>query len=254
MAKLREIVEHLDAVLDNAAFSEVDDSLNGLQVEGAKEVQKVSLGVDACLELSEKAASEKADLILVHHGFFWGSARAIIGPFKNTISSLIENNISLYATHLPLDAHPTYGNNQVLQELLELDNSRSSADYKGRNIGRLGLNSKNINFSEYVKRLSQLEGAGQIYNLNFGPEIPERVMTVSGGAADCIRAFNEEGFDTLITGEPKQFVYHFAKENKLNLICAGHYATETLGVKALGKMLEEKFKIESKFINIPTGI
>ena len=229
-------------------------SLNGLQVEGADSVSNIVVTVDASLELTERSEVAEADLVLVHHGLFWGKPKAVEGSHKKLLTNLFASQTSLYATHLPLDAHAELGNNQCLAKVLELDEISSAGEYGGELIGRLGSNAKKLDLSEFTNRLEKLDGKHQVSTLAFGPKVPKKVMIVSGSAADMLYSYKEEGFDTFITGEAKQFAYHFAKEHGLNVIFAGHYATETLGVKALGKLLEDKFKVNWKFVDIPTGI
>ena len=252
MAELTKIISFLDETLASPSFS--DASLNGLQVEGSKEVSNVAVAVDVSLELVSHPDAKSADLLIVHHGLFWGKPLAIAGPHKRVIGSLFESNTSLYTSHLPLDAHAELGNNQCLAELLELCEVVSAGDYNGIKIGRLGLNKQKLSIENFDQKLSSLEGDFKPLILPFGPKTPERVMIVSGSAADMLYAHKSEKFDTFITGEPKQFAYHYAKEHGLNAIFAGHYSSETLGVKALGKLLEEKFSVKWKFVDIPTGI
>ena len=162
--------------------------------------------------------------------------------------------MSLYSSHLPLDANPQVGNNFKLAEFIGLNAPQSCMEYKGNNIGCLATNGSGLKMEQICKRLSELEGASSPLSVDFGPAIPKKILIVTGSAADSLYHFESLGFDTLITGEPKQFAYHFAKERGLNAIFAGHYATETLGVKAVGNLLENQFNIKSNFINVPTGI
>ena len=253
MAAQEQIVTFLDQEL---RISEFDDaSLNGLQVEGGGEVNKLAVAVDAGLSVIEAAAAEKAQMLMVHHGLFWGDALAVTGPRKKALKTLFDAEINLYAAHLPLDAHEQHGNNFCLARMLGLESLEPAVVYRGAHIGCRGSNAGAKSLKEMVEVLKTLPGANHDFTtLAFGPEKPENVCLLSGSGVDQIYSFEKENFDTLVTGEPKQFAYHFAKENKLNVICAGHYATETIGVRTLGEALAEKFKLELSFIDEPTGI
>ena len=253
MGKLKDISEFLDQELQVNEFNDV--SLNGLQIEGSREVSSIAVAVDSGLSIIEQAIELGAQLLIVHHGLFWGKPLAIHGAHKTLLEKCFNSGLSLYACHLPLDAHLKYGNNAALAKLIELENVQSAFNYQGKHIGVKGLNSKKLTFSDINSRLTSLPGAtNDIHSLNFGPKVPASVGILSGSGADVLEEFNTTGFDTLITGESKQFAYHFSKDNKLNAIFAGHYATETLGVQELGKLLKSKFNVQWRFIDHPTGI
>lgn len=255
MAALHEIVDFLAEYLKLDEFE--DSSLNGLQIEGAAEVTKIGAAVDAGLAVLEDAAARGVNLLLVHHGLFWGQPRAVTGAHKEFIRLSLEKGISLFAAHLPLDAHPRLGNNALLSRLLELDAITPAGYYRGSYIGLCGINVKRHSRSVIAERLGQLRGAAapsSYLKLEFGPEIPERVCIMSGSGADQLYQFREDRFDTLISGEPKQFAYHFCRENGLNAYFPGHYASETVGIEALAKLAGEKFALEWEFIDHPTGI
>ena len=163
--------------------------------------------------------------------------------------------MSLVAAHLPLDANELHGNNFELARLLELDDLEPAARYEGSFVGCVGDNKRRKNLGDLVASLKTLDGAtSDPLVLNFGPSTPERVCIVSGAGADQLYNFEHENFDTLITGEPRQAAYHFCKENKLNAIFAGHYATETIGVQKLGAELTQRFSVSCEFIDEPTQI
>ena len=226
-----------------------------MQLEGNHSVSTIASSVDSGLSIIKNAAEQNADLLLVHHGMFWGLPLAITDSHKEIVKTLIDSNLSLVAQHLPLDASEKYGNNYSLARLLELENLSPAAFYKGKAIGCIGENSKNNPFAFFVNTLKQkLEGIGSFSSLDFGPKVPEKICIVSGSAADQLHQYKEEGFDTFITGEPKQFAYHFCKDNGINAIFAGHYATETLGVKNIAEATAKKFNLKHVFINHPTGI
>ena len=251
MAQLGEIVSFLNRELRVSDFA--DSSLNGLQVEGSETISKVAVAVDAGQAVIEAAVKTGAQALIVHHGLFWGKPLAITGAHRRAVSTLLENRLSLLTYHLPLDAHVEWGNNFALGKILGLQHLQSAFPYHGNNIGCIGESSQTV--SQLAATLGSLDGATtgpQV--LNFGPSPSRRIGIISGAGADALYELPRLGIDTFITGEPRQFAYHFARDNALNVIFAGHYATETLGVKELGKALTLKFNTEWEFINLPTGI
>ncbi|MCC6953275.1 MAG: Nif3-like dinuclear metal center hexameric protein [Deltaproteobacteria bacterium] len=250
---LEELVGVLDSELKIREFR--DMSLNGLQIEGAPNIQKICTSVDAGESVVLAAIQQRAHVLIVHHGLFWGSPLAIRGSHKRVVKAALDNGLSLYACHLPLDAHQEWGNNVCLARMLGLSELKSGALYDGMFIGCVAENVGARTFDELCTILKQLPGAPTNFvTLPFGPQIPRKLCIVSGGGADTIRQAEADGFDTLITGEPKQYLYHYARERSLNVVCAGHYATETVGVQALGNMLATKFGVEHVFVPEPTGI
>ena len=248
-----DLIRFLDSELKIREFR--DTSLNGLQIEGRSTITKVATAVDAGESLIEKSVSVGADLLFVHHGLFWGSPLAVRGAHGRVVRKSVAGELNLYAAHLPLDAHQEWGNNFLLARRLRLSALRPAAMYDGVCIGCCGENASGLSFDAMVRELGALEGApAQPVVLAFGPKVPRSVCVVSGGGADTIRQAESEGFDTLVTGEPKQSLFHFAKERGLNVVCAGHYATETVGVQAVGAVLAERFGLEHVFISEPTGI
>ncbi|MCB0323418.1 MAG: Nif3-like dinuclear metal center hexameric protein [Bdellovibrionales bacterium] len=253
MATLSEILAYLGEELRLDEYE--DSAYNGLQIEGASEVKKIGAAVDAGLSVVEKAVAQGIDFLVVHHGLFWGQATPVTGARKALLQRAFEGNISLYGVHLPLDAHRTLGNNFLLARRLGLEELGPAVFYRGSYIGCVGRNRKNIPLSEMASRLESLPGAEPNFlKLDYGPQIPARVCVVTGAGADQLYQFRDENFDTLITGEPRQFAYHFCKENKLNALFCGHYASETLGVEAVAKHVAEKFGLTWEFIDEPTGI
>jgi dinuclear metal center YbgI/SA1388 family protein len=248
-----ELIKFLDTILSPSNF--IDSSLNGLQVEGKEQIKSVAVAVDAGLAVIADAINKSADILIVHHGIFWGKEERVIGARKKLLSTLLNADLSLYASHLPLDAHVQYGNNFQLAYLLELADIIPAVPYKGSFIGSKGTNKKGLSLEQLSIKLSALKGSiSAPLILPFGPTIPEKVCIVSGSAADTLYNYQELDFDTFISGEPKQFAYHFAKENNLNVIFAGHYATETVGVIALGEEIKKRFGVAVQFLDHPTGI
>ncbi len=250
--KLSELTDYLDAYLRIAEIE--DSSKNGLQVEGPEEVSKVALAVDGCLAAFEQAVEAEAQLLIVHHGLFWDEPLRLVGPHFRRVRTLIEGGCGLYAAHLPLDAHPEVGNNAELARLLGLGDVRPFGKYHGVEIGIAGVLDPPLEMPALIGRLIQALNRPPIRVLAHGPERAHRVGCISGFAVSMVDQVEEAGLDTFITGETSHGYFHQAAERGLNLLFAGHYATETLGVKALGRHLEEKFGLETIFLDIPTGM
>ncbi|MBN1315954.1 MAG: Nif3-like dinuclear metal center hexameric protein [Anaerolineales bacterium] len=225
----------------------------GLQVEGNPEVNKITTSVDSALPVLEKAIAANSQLHLVHHGIFWGEPQCLVGPLGNRVRALFTAGVSLYAAHLALDAHPEIGNNAILANMLEIDATSRWAESKGNLIGIIGNAPANLEFTELLDRLESILGIkAQVYA--HGSFQVKRVGIVSGGGAGHIAEAAILGIDTYITGEIMHAHYWDAAEYGINVICAGHYATEKVGVKALGSHLAEKFELEVEFIDFPTGL
>lgn len=251
MASLRDVCAFLETTLDLKAFE--DSSDNGLQIEGVSEILRIGLAVDACQSAALEAKKRKCEFLLVHHGLLWSKSVRLTGANLAIFKAFLDARLSLFAAHLPLDAHERYGNNFALAGQLGLTDLGSAVEHRGRKIGCIGTNAKKQPLEYFAKRLEELPGA-VMKVFPFGPPVPRRVCVVSGGAAGEVGKYEQEGFDTFISGEPSQFTYHFAKDHEVNIIFAGHYATETVGVQKLGEALAAKFKVETTFIDLPTGI
>lgn len=253
MTKLDNLIKYIENLISPKNFK--DSSLNGLQIEGKKNIKKIAASVDSGISVINEAVEKNIDFLLVHHGIFWGMPLAISGSHKILIKKILDASLNLYAQHLPIDAHSEFGNNALLAKKLGLELERKAINYGGQEIAYICKNPKKLSFQSICKELELLVGADKNFKrLAFGTDVPESILIITGSGADAIYEFSELNFDTIITGEPKQFTYHFAKDNNLNAAFAGHYATETLGVDELGKHLAEKFKLEYTFINQPTGI
>lgn len=253
MANLSTLVAHLDTLLQSGAFS--DTSKNGLQVEsGAGEVRRAAVAVDAGLSVLEAAVSEKAQLLIVHHGLLWGSESPLTGIFGKKIRTLIEGGCSLYASHLPLDAHLEVGNNAELARAIGLTHLEPYMLYKGALLGVRGRCPAPRTLDSFIEAAAKFVGAKTPFVLPFGPASISTVGIVTGSGTLALEESARLGLDLFITGEPKQASYHEAKELGLNVLFAGHYATETFGVRALGERLKNTFGVETLFIDEPTGI
>jgi len=250
MAELKKIVKYLDKYLE---IEEIEDkSWNGLQVEGKKEVNKVVSSVTAGVDVFEKAKKENPDLILVHHGIFWKNSNPSIRDwYKERVLSLLKKDISLYVSHLPLDRHPVVGNNAQILKVLKVEVKEEMSERKGKNIGWIG-ECEEKPLKEIVDKINE-EISTKSTVLDYGKKKVKRIGVVSGGAPyDIFEAIDKE-VDLFITGDAAD-ITEVAKDAKINVIFAGHYATETLGVKALNSLLKNKFNIETSFVDVPTNL
>lgn len=250
--KREELITYLN---DYLRVKEIEDSSqNGLQVEGPEEVTEVAFAVDGCQAAFERAVAIGAQLLVVHHGLFWDKPLCLVGPLFQRVKTLIEGNCGLYAVHLPLDFHPEVGNNAELARLLELKDVRAFGEYHGSTIGIGGVLAPPIPLEVLVEQLARATGEPPVRVLAHGPAEASQVGCISGGAAFLMDQIADAGFDTFVTGETSHSFFHQAAEWGLNVVYGGHYATETLGVKALARHLEEKFGLETTFLDIPTGM
>ena len=246
------LIDYLD---DYLRVGEIEDeSQNGLQVEGPDEIKRVAFAVDACLASFEQAVAEGAQLLVVHHGLFWSEPQRLIGPHFERVKTLIEGRCGLYAVHLPLDAHRQVGNNAEMARLLELRDTRPFGTYHGLDIGVAGVLEPPLDLPALIGRLIDALGTPPVRVLDHGPDEVRTVGCVSGGAASMMDQAAHEGLDAYITGETSHAFFHQAAELGLNVFFAGHYATETLGVKALARHLEDRFALDTVFMRIPTGM
>ncbi|TNE49977.1 MAG: Nif3-like dinuclear metal center hexameric protein [Deltaproteobacteria bacterium] len=249
-----ELCQYLDEYLQFEFFPR-DISQNGLQVEGPDTINTIAVAVDARTQTLQAAANLGADWLLVHHGIFWGRSELVRGPHYRRLKICIENNLGLYAAHLPLDAHMDVGNNAVLGNKLGLENIQAWGKYKGQTLGVRGSLPKPIplkDFLQTAKNVLEPEG-GSVQHFGAGPDKVQHIGVITGDAANEIPNAASAGLDLLITGEPSHVFVVSADELGVHLVCGGHYATETFGVKALAEHLKDKFGIETHFIHHPTG-
>ncbi len=247
---LKHLVGYLNEYLRVTAIP--DKSLNGLQVEGAPRVTRVAFAVDACSKTIRAAARIEAGMLIVHHGLFWSNNERITGVMRERIGLLVKNNISLYAAHLPLDCHDEVGNNVELARILGLELGRKFADYHGVEIGFIAEADRALTRAALAGRIAKQLNC-RVQRLDFGPAKIKRIGIVSGGAADFAAEAKELGCEAFVTGETSHTAYHLAREAGINVMYAGHYASETVGVKALARHLRAKMSLECKFISAPTG-
>ncbi|MEX0692232.1 MAG: Nif3-like dinuclear metal center hexameric protein [Gemmatimonadales bacterium] len=250
--KLGELVAALDVQLRVVDVPDHPNALNGLQVDaGRQAVSKVAVAVDACLATIEAAAKSGAEVLIVHHGLFWGGAQPITGRHGLRLRRLIESGISLYSAHLPLDLHPELGNNAILARELGLTDLTPFGTFEGNRIGFGGA--ADVTLVELANCLTRAVGATPRV-IATGPERVRRVAVVTGGGSSCLKEAVDEGYDTLVTGEAPHHAYFDAEEWQTNLVLGGHYATETIGVKALGRHIETQFGVPWVFLDHPTGL
>jgi dinuclear metal center YbgI/SA1388 family protein len=237
--------------LDTAAPQ--DSALNGLQVANTRgEVARVACAVDACLESIRRAVEWKADLLFVHHGLFWGRPLALTGFHYRRVAELYAGDCALYAAHLPLDAHPTLGNNACLARQLGLREVEPFGEHRGVKIGVRGLLPEALS----LERAAALCCGAHppLALLPFGPAAIRTVGIVSGGASqDALQAI-DQGLDLFVSGEPSHTIYHACLEAGISALFGGHYLTEVWGVKSVGEWLAREHGLESCFLDIPTGL
>jgi dinuclear metal center YbgI/SA1388 family protein len=246
--------EFFRGLLDIEGFKEVDSSLNGLQVDNdGSEIKKIAFAVDAGLEIFKQAANAGAGMLFVHHGLFWGQAERLLGSYRERIKFLLDNNLALYAVHLPLDQHPHLGNNAVLAELLGIENPEPFGLYHGRKVGYKGNLKKALTVDEAVKRISFM-GRPPVGVLPFGKSESQTCAVISGGAGQEAFQALKEKVDLYVTGESSHTVYHHALEGRMNMIAGGHYSTEVWGVRRMMEECAKQFQTDTVFIDVPTGL
>ena len=249
--QLTELVLYLNDYLRVTAVPDAPHALNGLQVSNAGAVSRVATAVDLCEATVRLAADQGADFLLVHHGLFWGGLGPLTERRYRRVAGLVKHNIALYSAHLPLDLHPDVGNNAVLARQLGVTLRGAFGEEYGVPIGVWG----EVDELRTVlgQRLTSLLG-GAPRLLPFGPERARRVGIVTGAAGSLIGQAAAAGLDTYITGEGPHHTFFDAEELGLNVFYAGHYATETVGVKALAEHLRTRFDLPWTFLDHPTGL
>ncbi len=251
---LSKLDDYLRELLHLEDYARMDASLNGIQVgDRDREVKKVAVAVDAAQATIDRAAEWGADLLFVHHGFFWGSPLAVTGSHYTRVKKLIDANIALYAVHLPLDAHAPLGNNAQMANHIGLQDQEPFGAYKGVPIGWSGTLPQPASMQEIARALfsSASEPLGM---LPMGKGENKTVAIVSGGAPESAREAIACGIDLFITGDASHVIYHDCMEAGINVMFGGHYNTEIWGVRAVGRHLAEQLGLEYTFIDLPTGL
>ena len=252
MTRRDELIAFLDDLLDSPARA--DYGPNGLQVPGAEEVDLLVTGVSAHRELFERAAAAGAQLVLCHHGIFWGdTAGPVTEQLKARLKLLFDNDMSLAAYHLPLDAHPEVGNNALICQGLGLEREAAFGQAKGAPIGWIGAAPEPLSLAELVERSTALFGSAPLV-FDSGPAEIRRVGVVSGGGSSALAEAVALGLDAFLTGEPTEYVMADAREGGIHFLAGGHYASETFGVRRLGELLVERFGVGHTFVEIRNPI
>ncbi|QCC51893.1 Nif3-like dinuclear metal center hexameric protein [Halapricum salinum] len=251
-----EIAERLDERLRTDEYADVDASANGLQVGPAdRDIARVAVAVDTAVSTIEQAESAQADLLVAHHGISWGGIDRVTGTAYRRLAPLIDDGMALYVSHLPLDGHQRLGNAAGLAELLELQNTEPFGELGPVHVGQRGHAPDAYSVDALHNLLAgELPHGGEgVQVLDFGPNKIEDIAIVTGSGVDWLEEAAESGADAFVTGEGKQKAYHLAKEHGIHVFLAGHYATETFGVKSLQDLLEG-WGLKTTFIHEPTGL
>ena len=250
MPALASIVSHLDAFLSVHVVPDSERALNGLQVENGGSVERVLAAVDASLASIERAgALGRGTLLLVHHGLFWDGNLPLTGRRYRRLAAAIRGDVAVYAAHNPLDLHPDVGNNALLAGQLGVPVEQWWGEYRGVNIGVMGT--VDVHRDQLADRLRKLLG-GRVQLIPGGPERCRKVGVITGGAGSMIPAAIAAGCDTFVTGEGTHHTWFDAMEGGINVLYAGHYATETLGVQALAERVGRAFGVAWEFYDLPT--
>lgn len=253
MAKstITQLAAYCDTLLRIRDIHDYEGAVNGLQVENRGGVGRIAAAVDASLATAQKAIAEGASLLLVHHGLFWSKRQPWTGKNFELMRLLLDHDLAVYSSHLPLDMHPRFGNNAQLCASLGL---RSFKPFFRMKDQFLGLQSAaSISRDELARRLANVTKT-EVKLIPGGPKICRRIGVVTGGAGAEVKLAAAEGVDTFVTGEGPHWTYALAEELGVNVLYGGHYATETFGVKALAEHLSRKFRVPWTFIDHPTGL
>ena len=257
MTKIHALTEYADELLETRTTPDYPSALNGLQLENRSEIIGIAAAVDFSTRAINGVIAANANFLLVHHGMFWEGPSRLSGPIYRKLRLLIENDVAVYSSHLPLDRHPSLGNNVLLAKQLGLEPHAPFAGFEGIFIGVSG--EAEIETATLVERAQKF---AKIYGneVRTTPIMKRRltkrwaICTGAGASAETLNEAREMKVDTLIVGEGPHWSAVYAEENELAIIYAGHYATETLGVTALGEHLGERYGIPSTFISAPTGL
>jgi dinuclear metal center YbgI/SA1388 family protein len=254
---LRDLGQYADALLETATTPDYENALNGIQLENQSPVHSIAAAVDFSGRAIQGAIAKGANLLIVHHGMFWGGLERLTGPSYKRVRTLIEADIAVYASHLPLDRHPALGNNALLASELDLQPTAGFATFEGIFIGLRG--ESDLETATLVTRARDFArtrgGDVRTSVLQDGRRTRKwAICTGAGASSETLREASTMGVDTLIVGEGPHWTAIHAEENDLAIIYAGHYATETLGVCALAQHLSEKYDLPWNFLNAPTGL
>jgi dinuclear metal center YbgI/SA1388 family protein len=254
---LRDLGRYADTLLETATTPDYENALNGIQLENRSPVHGIAAAVDFSGRAIQGAIAKGANLLIVHHGMFWGGLERLTGPSYKRLRALIEADIAVYASHLPLDRHPTLGNNALLASELNLQPTAGFAGFEGAFIGWRGESDvETATIVTCARNFARTRG-GDVRTsvLRDGRRTRKwAICTGAGASSETLREAGTVGVDTLIVGEGPHWTAIHAEENDLAIIYAGHYATETLGVCALARHLSEKYDLPWNFVSAPTGL
>jgi dinuclear metal center YbgI/SA1388 family protein len=245
------IAAYCDRLLATAAVEDYPGAVNGLQVENRGKISKIAAAVDGSLATVRKAIAAKADLLIVHHGLFWSPSHPWTGKRYELLQLLLEHNLAVYSSHLPLDVHPKLGNNAQLCAALGLKRLKPFFYQKQRHLGY--KSATEISREQLAEKIQDAVGLKPVV-LACGPNVCRSIGVVTGGAGAELKLAAQEGVDTFITGEGPHWTFPLAEELGVNVFYGGHYATETFGVKALSAHLSKKYRIPWVFIDHPSGL
>ncbi|HXT18101.1 MAG TPA: Nif3-like dinuclear metal center hexameric protein [Gemmatimonadaceae bacterium] len=257
MPSLETLAGFLDATLDVANVPDYGGAVNGVQLANTGDIARVATAVDFSTASIEGAIAADARLLIVHHGMFWNGAQPITGHRYHRLARLMGHDVAVYSSHLPLDVHPTLGNNALLAKRLGLSPSAGFARYKTIDVGLSGdCDLPTRTLAERASELSREFGGSLVTTAFDANRLTRRWAVCTGAGADSasLAEAAERGIDTLIVGEGPHHTGVEARELGIVVMYAGHYATETLGVRALGDLLAERFGVTSTFVDAPTGL
>jgi dinuclear metal center YbgI/SA1388 family protein len=257
MTTIHDLAEYADTLLETKTTPDYPGALNGLQLENRSAITGIGAAVDFSTRTINGAIASNANLLIVHHGMFWDAPAPIYGSSYRKLRLLIENDIAVYSSHLPLDRHPTLGNNALLARQLGLRPTATFAGFQGISIGVSGESDiETAALTEQARKFAKDHG-GEVRTTLIGSRRRTKrwaVCTGAGASTETLKEAREKKIDTLIVGEGPHWTAIYAEENELAIIYAGHYATETLGVRALAEHLGAKFGVPSSFVSAPTGL
>lgn len=256
-ATLARVAQHLDTILRTHELPDYPGALNGVQVEHAGPIRHCAVAVDASLFTIRGAVAAGANLLIVHHGLFWGGAQPVRGRYYERLRLLLLNDLAVYSSHLPLDLHPVFGNNVLLASALGLRPQEGFARFQSIQIGVRGTADVDTSvLADRARTVAEREG-GSLTAVGVTPGRRTHrwaICTGAGASSETLREAVDAGVDTLIVGEGPHHTAVEAEEMGIAILYAGHYATETFGVRALGAEIEREFGLSWSFVAAPTGL
>ena len=249
---LSSLVSTMNGLLRTDEINDYPGAVNGLQIANSGKVTRIVAAVDACEEVILESSRIPGTLLLVHHGLFWNGVQTVTGAHYRKIKASLDGDLALYSSHLPLDLHPKIGNNVLLAKALGLTGIKPALEMKGQNVGVIGQ-VKSLKRASFAEELSGAVG-GDVHLAPGGPKVIKSVLVVTGGAGGEVARASSLGVDAFVTGEGPHWSFTAAEELGVNLFYAGHYATETFGVKALASRIADQAALPWSFLDHPTGL